>query len=164
MMPVTETFSCRRYEVHHQSSDRDGLDLNQCGQLILRQPRLALEPDQNHPLRPRHPAPKRPVGRSACASAAPRRPAGTEIRRSSQLSSSSDLCHPSGYPAEPRSSATRLIDKFPGGFFLHRWFAPSGRTAIRRHQAAAPARRRCATHRLHGERRCRLRRARQTAG
>jgi hypothetical protein len=27
---------------------------------------------------------------------------------------------PSGYPAEPRSSATRLIDKFLGGFFLHR--------------------------------------------
>jgi hypothetical protein len=34
-----------------------------------------------------------------------------------------------------RSPATRAIDNYPGGFFLYRWFAPSGRTARRRHHA-----------------------------
>jgi hypothetical protein len=46
------------------------------------------------------------------------------------------LCHEA--PALPvtrpsRSSATRSIDNSLGGFFLHRQFAPSGRTADRRH-------------------------------
>ena len=47
-----------------------------------------------------------------------------------------DLCHEA--PALPvtqpnRSSATGSIDNSPGGIFPHRCFAPSGRTANKRH-------------------------------
>jgi len=33
-----------------------------------------------------------------------------------------------------RSSASRSIDNYLGGIFLHWWFAPSGRTATIRHR------------------------------
>jgi hypothetical protein len=51
-----------------------------------------------------------------------------------------DLCHEA--PALPvtrpsRSLASRSIDNFLGGFFLHKCFAPSGRTAKCGHSCAA---------------------------
>jgi hypothetical protein len=52
-----------------------------------------------------------------------------------------DLCHEA--PALPvarpsRSLASRSIDNFLGGFFLHKCFAPSGRTANKRHFRPLP--------------------------